>query len=90
MTEPRSLAELTAELAAQHAPRTPERRAAAALHVALVTTKTAEAARRALGTVRDIETRESARTLLDQLEGLAEPDIPRPGQHAANSGQIRC
>jgi len=54
--------------ARQAAPRTPERRAAAALYTALTTTKTADAARRALGTFGDPVNRAAAITLLDQLE----------------------
>jgi len=49
----------------QAAPRTPERRAAAALYTALTTTKTADAARRTFG---DPVNRAAAIALLDQLE----------------------
>ncbi len=62
------LAALAADLAEQHPPSTPGRRAAAALHVALTTTKTPASARRALGTIRDPETRAAAARLLGQLE----------------------
>jgi hypothetical protein len=48
------------QLAMQHPPRTPERRAAAAVYVALTTTKTTDAARRALGTFGDPQTRAAA------------------------------
>ena len=70
MTSNDTLAARAADLAGQHEPRTPGRRAAAALHVALVTTRTPDAARRALATVRDPATRAAAITILDQL---AEP-----------------
>ena len=52
----------------QHPARTPGRRAAAALYVALATTKTPDSARRALGTIRDADTRAAAAELLGQLE----------------------
>lgn len=47
--------------------RSPERRAAAALHTALITTKTSEAAVRALRTFTDPETSADAVALLGQL-----------------------
>lgn len=47
--------------------RSPERRAAAALHTALITTKTPEAAVRALRTFADPETSADAVALLGQL-----------------------
>lgn len=47
--------------------RSPERRAAVALWVALSTTKTPEAALRALGTFTTPETRAAAVTLFGQL-----------------------
>jgi hypothetical protein len=52
--------------AEQHAPRTPARRAARALHTALITTSTTDAARRALGTV-DPAIRADALKLLGRL-----------------------
>lgn len=45
-----ALADRARQLARQHPPRTPERRAAAVVYVALTTTRTTDAARRALGT----------------------------------------
>jgi hypothetical protein len=63
-----TLADRARQVASQHAPRTPERRAAAALHTALITTKTIDAARRALDTFGDPATRAAARQLLDQIE----------------------
>jgi hypothetical protein len=62
------LADHLRQLAEQHPPRTPERRAAAACWVALTTTKSIEAARRALATFGDPETRLAAARLLDQLQ----------------------
>lgn len=86
MKEPAALAERAAKVAAQYPPRTPERRAAAALHVALATTKTTGAARRALGTVRDSEARLAALALLGQLERDALPDAVA---HAAKIPETR-
>ena len=63
-----ALADRARQLVGQHAPRTPERRAAAALHTALITTKTTDAARRALDTFGDPQTRAAARVLLYDLE----------------------
>jgi hypothetical protein len=63
-----ALADRARQLAEQHPPRTPERRAAAMLYVALTTTKTTDAARRALGTFGDPPTRVAAVALLGQLE----------------------
>ncbi len=63
-----TLADRARQLAREYAPRTPERRAAAALYVALTTTKTTDAARRALTTFGDPATRAAARELLAQLE----------------------
>ena len=56
------------QLARQHPTRTPERRAAVMVYVALTTTKTADAARRALGTFGDPPARAAAVALLGQLE----------------------
>jgi hypothetical protein len=61
------LAARTGAIARQHPPRTAERRAAAALHTALVTTKTTEAARKALATFGDPATSADARALLEEL-----------------------
>jgi hypothetical protein len=63
-----TLADRAAAIARQHPPRTPGRRAAAALHAALVTTRTTEAARKALATFGDPATRADARALLGRLE----------------------
>jgi hypothetical protein len=65
------LVELAREHTERYAPRTPERRAAAALYIALTTTKTPDAARRALATFGTPQTRADARGLLDQLEDHA-------------------
>jgi hypothetical protein len=64
----RALAERVARVVRQHPHRTPERRAAAMVYVALTTTKTADAARRALATFGDPSTRAAAAALLGQLE----------------------
>jgi hypothetical protein len=61
------LADLARERAGRYPPRTPERRAAAALYVALDTTKTPDAARRALE-FADKATRTDALALLRILE----------------------
>jgi hypothetical protein len=61
------LADRARQRARQHPARTPERRAASALYVALTTTKTADAARRALA-FTDPATRLAAVALLDELE----------------------
>jgi hypothetical protein len=61
-----TLADRARQLAEQHAPRTPERRATAVVYVALTTTKTTEAARRALA-FADPVTRAAAAKLLDEL-----------------------
>jgi hypothetical protein len=60
------LAEAAVRLGRQHPPRTPGRRAGAAVYVALTTTRTTGAARRALG-FADPVTRAAAATLLDEL-----------------------
>jgi hypothetical protein len=71
------LAGLARQLAEQHPPRTPERRAAAMVWVALTTTKTADAARRALSTFGDPLARAAAVALLGQLEQATTPDQQR-------------
>jgi hypothetical protein len=63
----RDLAERAARIVRQHPHRSPERRAAAMAWAALMTTKTADAARRALGTFGDADTRAAASQLLDEL-----------------------
>jgi len=63
-----TLADHARQLAREYPARSPERRAAAALHTALVTTKTADAARRALDTFGDASTRAAAQVLLDGLQ----------------------
>ena len=62
------LASRVRQLAESHAPRTAERRAAAALFAALTTTRSAQAARRALGSFGDPATRAAAAAILDALE----------------------
>jgi hypothetical protein len=62
-----ALAELVRERAERYPPRTPERRAAAALWVALADTKTLDAARRALDFVSPA-VRTDAFALLCELE----------------------
>jgi hypothetical protein len=64
----RDLAERAARVVRQHPHRSPERRAAAMAWAALITTRTAEAARRALATFGDPPTRAAAVALLSQLE----------------------
>jgi hypothetical protein len=64
----RDLAERAARVVRQHPRRTPERRAAAMTWAALITTKTTDAAQRALGTFGDPSTRGAAAALLAQLE----------------------
>jgi hypothetical protein len=59
------LADRAHQLAGQHPPRTPGRRAAAMVYVALTTTKSTEAARKALGTFGDPGTA-AARRLLEE------------------------
>ncbi len=61
------LADRARVLAERYLPRTPERRAAAALYTALTTTKTVDAARRALATFGAPVTRAAAVVLLDEL-----------------------
>jgi hypothetical protein len=61
------LAERARQLAGQYMPRTPERRAAAALYVALADTKTPDGARRALA-FADKTTRTDALVLLRMFE----------------------
>lgn len=63
----RALAELARADVERHRPRTPERRAAAALWAALVTTRTPDAARSALATFADPRTVVDARQLLGEL-----------------------
>ena len=64
----RDLAERAAHVARQHPHRTPERRAAAMLYVALITTKTTDAGRRSLATFGDPQIRAAAAALLGQIE----------------------
>jgi hypothetical protein len=61
------LAERALQIVESHPPRTPERRTAAAVHVALITTRTAGAAHRALGTFGDPQDQAGARRLLGEL-----------------------
>lgn len=63
-----TVAEWVRAVAEAAPPRTPERRAAAALHTALITTSTTDAAVRALGTFTDPGTRAAAVALLGQFE----------------------
>jgi len=62
-----ALADRARRIARQHPPRTPERRAAAMAWVALTTTKSTDAARKALETFGDPGTRAAARELLEDL-----------------------
>jgi hypothetical protein len=74
----RDLAERAARIVRQHARCSPERRAAAMAWAALVTTKTAAAALRALGTFGDPSARAAVAGLLSQLE--QETSGPPPGR----------
>jgi hypothetical protein len=67
----KQLAEAARQAAEQHPARTPERRAAAALWVALGDTKTPSAARTALGTFADPQTTADATALLRELQTKA-------------------
>ena len=69
------LAARAAAIARQYAPRTPQRRAGAALHSALVTTGTPGAARRALA-FTDPVTAAAARELLDELDQIEKETTP--------------
>ena len=62
-----ALADLAAAEAERHDPRTPPRRAAAALWAALITTKTVDSARSALDGFTTPETRKAAADLLGRL-----------------------
>jgi hypothetical protein len=62
------LARRVVQLARQHPPQTPDRRAAGMAYAALITTKTPDSARRALDTFGDPFTRAAAVVLLDQLQ----------------------
>jgi hypothetical protein len=62
------LATMVLRFGRQHAPRTPERRAAGMAFAALSTTKTPGAAHRALSTFGDPFTRAAAALLLDELQ----------------------
>jgi hypothetical protein len=64
----RDLAERAARIVRQHPHRTAERRAAAMAWAALITTRTADAACRALATFGDPQTRAAAALLLAQIE----------------------
>jgi hypothetical protein len=61
------LADRAVRLGREHPPRTPGRRAAAMAYAALATTRTPQAALRALGTFGDPVVRRSAVVLLDQV-----------------------
>lgn len=65
------LAEMARDRAGRYPPRTPERRAAAALYVALADTRTPDTARRALSTFGTPQTRADALALLRELEQKA-------------------
>lgn len=62
------LAELARHHAEQHAPRTPERRAAAHLRASLITTSSPQAARRALATFGEPQAQADAASLLHRLQ----------------------
>ena len=64
----KDLAERAARVVRQLPRCSPERRAAAMAWAALTTTRTADAARRALATFGDPSARAAAAALLDQLE----------------------
>lgn len=92
VTEPRltdlmTITERVREIAARAPIRSPERRAAAALHTALITTKTPDAARRALRTFCDTKTRAAAVALLGRIERETAPPGSQSliSQEAGNS-----
>lgn len=60
-------ADLAVRVGRQRPPRTPGRRAAGMAYAALITTRTPDAARRALATFGDPATRPAAARLLGQL-----------------------
>jgi hypothetical protein len=62
------LADRARQLAESYPSRTSGRRAAAALYVALTTSRTLDAARRALNTFGDPHTRAAAAQLFDELQ----------------------
>jgi hypothetical protein len=69
------LAERARAEAQQHAPRTPERRAAAHLWTSLITSPTVSAARNAIATFGTAETQAAALELLARLAPtLSEPE----------------
>lgn len=71
------LAERARQAAEAHAPRTPERRAAAWAFTVLTTTRTLAAARRALADCPDPSVRYAATVLLRQLaEHAPTADVP--------------
>lgn len=63
-----ALADRVIQVGRQHPPRSPGRRAAGMAYAALITTKTPDAARRALGTFGDPLSRPAAAAMLDDLE----------------------
>jgi hypothetical protein len=87
-----TLAELARLEAEQHAPRTPERRAAAALWTAFITTRTIDGARAALPGFAAPDVQADALELLHRLAAqLASPeDVPAAqGDGAAPTGRNR-
>ena len=60
----------------RHAPRTPQRRAAAHLWSALVTSPSIAAARNAIGTFGDDDTQAAAAALLGRLAAQLAKDVP--------------
>lgn len=68
MTANEQLADLARERAQRYPPRTPERRAVGMAWAALLTSKTPAAARRALDTFGDPQTRAAAAVILDHLD----------------------
>jgi hypothetical protein len=66
-----TFADRVVQIGRQHPPRTPARRAAGMAYAALITTKTPDAARRALSTFGDAGTRADAAAMLDQIARAA-------------------
>ena len=84
------LAELTRHAALQHPPRTPERRAAGHLRAALITTTSAQSAKRALATFGSSEVQADAARLLHELSVELCTMCQRAGAIAETSAHEEC